>query len=97
MAKIRFYKYFFKGEKKPIVMEAYDRFKADKMLEELIYRSNGKININALEDIRLETPIIGISTKKNKDGQVMVWIGTDLSRDGWTTKIEFDKIQNLKL
>jgi hypothetical protein len=76
-------------------MEAESKNDADQMLVELQYKSQTPIDINRLIDIRVETPIIGISKKKRK-GVDMVWIGKDFTQDGWIPQEEYDKINNLK-
>jgi hypothetical protein len=92
--KIRFYKYFFLGLDKPIIMEAENKNEADKMLVELQYKSQTPIDIKRLVDVRVETPIIGISKRKRK-GKEYVWVGKEYTSDGWLEKEEYDKINNL--
>jgi hypothetical protein len=52
------------GMEKPVIMEAEDRYIAYEMLKQLSFKSQTKIDMNKLEDVRVETPLIGISTKK---------------------------------
>ena len=92
--KTRFYKYFFLGVEKPIIMEAENKTDADKMLVDLQYKSQTSIDFNKLVDVRVETPIVGISTRKRK-GNDFVWVGKEYTRDGWLLKDEYDKINNL--
>ena len=95
MSKIRFYKYYFLGVDKPVIMEAEDRLTADQMMQKL--KENTSVNLNAknLIDIRVETPIVGISKRKrhNKD---YVWVGNEFTSDGWLLQTEYDKIEKLK-
>lgn len=95
MSKIRFYKYYFLGVDKPVIMEAEDRTTADQMMQRL--KENTSVNLSAknLIDIRVETPIIGISKRKrhNKD---YVWVGNEFTSDGWLLQTEYDEIQKLK-
>ena len=95
MSKIRFYKYYFLGVDKPVIMEAEDRLTADQMMQKL--KENTSVNLNAknLIDIRVETPIVGISKRKrhNKD---YVWVGNEFTSDGWLLQTEYDEIQKLK-
>lgn len=93
--KTRFYKYYFLGLDKPVIMEAESKNKADEMLVELQYKSQTPIDINRLIDVRVETPIIGISKKKRK-GIEMVWVGKEFTRDGWIPQEEYDRINDLK-
>ena len=76
-------------------MEAESKNDADQMLVELQYKSQTPIDINRLIDVRVETPIIGISKKKRK-GVDMVWVGKDFTQDGWIAQEEYDRINNLK-
>lgn len=92
--KTRFYKYYFAGLEKPIIMEAENRELADQMLNELQYKSQTKIDINKLIDMRVETPLVGISERKRK-GNMFVWVGKDKTTDGWLLKEEYDRINNL--
>jgi len=95
MVTIRFYKYYFIGNDKPIIMEAETRLQADQMMQELKERSKVPISVKDLIDIRVETPIIGIS-KRNKKGNEFVWVGLEHTTDGWLLQSEYDKIQELK-
>jgi len=92
--KTRFYKYFFLGVEKPIIMEAENKNDADQMLVELQYKSQTSIDFNKLLDIRVETPIVGISTRKRK-GKEFVWVSKEYTSDGWLEKEEYDRINNL--
>lgn len=93
--KTRFYKYFFLGVEKPIIMEAENKTDADQMIVQLQYKSQTSIDFNKLVDVRVETPIVGISTRKRK-GNDFVWVGKEYTSDGWLEKEEYDRINNLK-
>ena len=80
---------------KPVIMETESKQNADKMLVELQYKSNTQIDIDRLIDVRVETPIIGISKKKRK-GIDLVWVGKDFTQDGWIPQEEYDRINDLK-
>ena len=95
MVTIRFYKYYFIGNDKPIIMEAETRLQADQMMQELKERSKVPISVKDLIDIRVETPIIGISKRKRK-GNEFIWVGLEHTTDGWLLQSEYDKIQELK-
>lgn len=90
--KIKFYKYFFMGSKKPVIMEAYSRLDADNMLNSLCHKTN-VIDMNLLEDVRIEMPVKGVSQRK-RHGVNHVWVGTDVTSDGWIEESEFKKINN---
>jgi len=92
--KTRFYKYFFLGVEKPIIMEAENKTDADQMIVQLQYKSQTSIDFNKLVDVRVETPIVGISTRKRK-GKDFVWVGKEYTSDGWLEKEEYDRINNL--
>lgn len=89
--KIKFYKFFFKGKPKPVIMEAYNRESADQMLEQLNEKT-GVINMGDLEDIRIEMPIMGVS-KRKRLGKTYVWVGLEKSGDGWMLEADFKKHQ----
>jgi hypothetical protein len=76
-------------------MEAEDRITADQMMQQLKENTTAKLSAKDLIDIRVETPIIGISKRKrhNKD---YVWVGTEFTSDGWLLQTEYDEIQKLK-
>lgn len=95
MGKIRFYKYYFTGNDKPVIMEAEDRLTADQMMQQLKHNTTAKLSAKDLIDIRVETPIIGIS-KRKRHNQEYVWVGTEFTSDGWLLQSEYDEIQKLK-
>jgi hypothetical protein len=76
-------------------MEAETRLQADQMMQELKERSKVPISVKDLIDIRVETPIIGISKRKKK-GNEFIWVGLEHTTDGWLLQSEYDKIQELK-
>jgi hypothetical protein len=92
MIKTKFYKYYFKNLDKPIVMEAEDKFTADQMLVQLSVKSKVRMKTSDLIDVRIETPLRGITTKK-RNGIEYVWVGKDKTSDGWIALEEFDKLQ----
>jgi hypothetical protein len=93
--KTRFYKYFFQGIEKPIIMEAEDRYIAYEMLKQLSHKSQTKIDMNKLEDMRVETPLVGISTKK-RNSIGYTWVGKEHTSDGWIDTEQYNAIQELK-
>jgi hypothetical protein len=93
--KTRFYKYFFQGMDKPVIMEAEDRYVAYEMLKQLSFKSQTKIDMNKLEDMRIETPLIGISTKK-RNSIDYTWVGKENTSDGWLETEKYKEIQELK-
>jgi len=95
MSKIRFYKYYFTGKDKPVIMEAEDRITADKMMQQLKLNTNVELSAKDLIDIRVETPIIGIS-KRKRHNKEFVWVGKEFTSDGWLLQSEYDEIQKLK-
>jgi len=95
MSKIRFYKYFFIGVDKPVIMEADCRNTADQMMQRLKEKTTTNISAKNLIDIRVETPIVGIS-KRKRHNQEYVWVGTEFTSDGWILQSEYDEIQKLK-
>ena len=95
MSKIRFYKYYFRGVDKPVIMEAVDRTTADQMMQQLKQTTTANLSAKDLIDIRVETPIIGIS-KRKRHNQDYVWVGNEFTSDGWLLQSEYDEIQKLK-
>jgi hypothetical protein len=75
-------------------MEAENKNDADQMLVDLQYKSQTSIDFNKLVDVRVETPIVGISTRKRK-GNEFIWVGKEYTSDGWLEKDEYDRINNL--
>ena len=90
---IKFYQFFFSGVEKPIIMEAKSRELADAMLEEFGSRIGNPIPYDRLQDIRIEMPVTGISTR-TRNGETYVWVGSDRSADGWMLEEEFKKRSN---
>ena len=95
MSKIRFYKYYFNGVDKPVIMEAEDRNTADRMMQQLKETTNANISAKNLIDVRVETPIAGIS-KRKRNNQEFVWVGKEFTSDGWLLQSEYDEIEKLK-
>jgi hypothetical protein len=95
MSKIRFYKYYFTGKDKPVIMEAEDRITADKMMQQLKLNTNIELSAKDLIDVRVETPITGIS-KRKRHNKEFVWVGKEYTSDGWLLQSEYDEIQKLK-
>ena len=95
MTKTKFYKYLFLGMDKYITMEAEDRNTADQMLVQLSIKSKVKIKINQLIDLRVETPLFGITTKIRNDIE-WVWVGKDKTSDGWLELEKYEIIENQK-
>lgn len=95
MGKTRFYKYYFRDVEKPIIMESETRATADDMLRELATKPKVNIDFKKLQDIRIETPIVGISTK-NRKGIDYTWVGKEHSSNGWMETQEFKSINNKK-
>jgi hypothetical protein len=95
MGKTRFYKYYFRDVDKPIIMESETRAIADDMLRELATKPKVDIDFKKLQDIRIETPIVGISTK-NRKGIDYTWVGKEHSSNGWMETQEFATINKNK-
>ena len=95
MSKIRFYKYYFIGVDKPVIMEAESRLSADQMMQQLKQNTTVKLSAKDLIDIRVETPIVGIS-KRKKHNKEYVWVGTEFTSDGWLLQSDYDEIEKLK-
>lgn len=95
MEKTKFYKYYFRNLEKPIIMEAEDRNTADQMLVQLSVKSKVRMKTSDLIDIRIETPLFGITTKVRNDIE-WVWVGKDKTSDGWLELEEYERIEEMK-
>jgi hypothetical protein len=93
--KIKFYKFYYKGVPKPIIIESYSFKEAEVMLSKLAEKSNTNIDKNLIEDVRIEMPIKGIS-KRKRHGNEFIWVGTETTTDGWMLESEFKKLTNDK-
>jgi hypothetical protein len=51
--------------------------------------------MSLLEDVRVETPLFGIS-KRKRHGKDFVWVGKENTSDGWLEQEEYDAIEKLK-
>ena len=91
----KFYKYYFRGLDKPLTMEAEDKRTADQMLVQLSLKSKVRMRTADLIDIRLETPLFGITTK-TRNGIEWVWVGKDKTSDGWLELDEYERIEEMK-
>jgi hypothetical protein len=95
MEKTKFYKYYFRGLDKPITMEAEDRNTADEMLVQLSIKSKVRMKTADLIDLRIETPLFGITTKMRNNIE-WVWVGKDKTSDGWIELEEYERIEKMK-
>jgi hypothetical protein len=95
MEKTKFYKYYFRGLDKPLIMEAEDRATADQMLVQLSVKSKVRMKTSDLIDIRIETPLFGITTK-TRNSIEWVWVGKDKTSDGWIELEEYERIEKMK-
>ena len=91
----KFYKYYFKNLDKPLTMEAEDKRTADQMLVQLSLKSKVRMKTADLIDVRIETPLFGITTKTRNDIE-WVWVGKDKTSDGWLELDEFERIEDMK-
>ena len=93
MGSIKLYKYYFNQLDKPLVMEAESRQMADSMLISLNQRVGGVMHIKDLYDLRVESLIVGTSSKiKNKKKHI--WVGVNHTIDGWLEESEYKKVVN---
>lgn len=78
---IKFYRYYFKEKEKPITIEAISKQAANHALENLMpqLKQKGYLLENLL-DVKVETPIVGVSVKKHK-GKDFIW-----TTEGWIEK-----------
>lgn len=95
MEKTKFYKYYFRGLEKPLIMEAEDKKTADQMLVQLSIKSKVRMKTADLYDVRIETPLFGITTKIRNNTE-WVWVGKDKTSDGWLELEEYERIEKMK-
>jgi hypothetical protein len=75
---IKFYKYYFHEVEKPVIIEAITKEAANYALEQLMPQLEAKgYKLKNLADMRVETPIVGVSKKKH-NGKNFVW-----TPEGW--------------
>lgn len=91
MHKLKRYKYYFHQLKEPIVIEADNRNTADSILINLNQKMGNWMNIKDLSDLRVETLVIGISTKV-KENKKYIWVGENNHKGGWMIEEEYLKI-----
>ncbi len=89
---IRIYKFYFKEYDNPIIIEADDLKTAQQYLIEETNKFFPFIENLELEDLRIITPVYGITEKEEK-GIVFFWAGFDHCNTGWLTKEEFNKLE----
>ena len=78
---IKFYRYYFNDQEKPITIEAISKQAANHALENLMPQLLEKgYNLQNLIDVKVETPIAGVSTKRHQ-GKSFIW-----STEGWIEK-----------
>jgi hypothetical protein len=76
-------------------MEAEDKNTADQMLVQLSIKSKVRMKTADLYDIRIETPLFGITTKTRNNIE-WVWVGKDKTSDGWLELEEYERIEKMK-
>jgi len=89
--KLKLYRYYFRNADKPITMEAYSFNQANAMMNELALKSNGKVDLNEINNFTVEVPLRGVSKKIYK-GIEWVWVGLDKAEKGWMPTSEFNKL-----
>lgn len=78
---IKFYRYYFKDKEKPITIEAISKQAANYAIENLMPQLKAKgYKLEDLVDVKVETPVVGVSTKKNQ-GKNFIW-----TTEGWIEK-----------
>jgi hypothetical protein len=92
----KFYKYYFRNLDKPLTMEAEDKKTADQMLVQLSIKSKVRMKTADLIDVRIETPLFGITTKTRNDIE-WVWVGKEKTSDGWLELDEYERIEEMKI
>jgi len=80
---IKFYKYFFNGQEKPIIIEAVSKQSAHYALEKIMPKLSEKgYDLRDLKDMKVENPLVGVN-RKQYQGKSYVW-----SVEGWIEDTE---------
>jgi hypothetical protein len=87
---IRFYKYYFEGIEKPLIIEAKNKDDSWQFLVSEINKRPYLHDINLINQT-ITTPIFGV-TKKEEKGVEYIWCGFENSDTGWMSKVEFSKL-----
>lgn len=75
---IKFYKYYFNGQEKPVIIEAVSKQSAHYALQQILPKLSDKgYDLQDLKDMKVESPLIGVN-RKQYQGKTFVW-----SADGW--------------
>ena len=70
---IKFYKYYFDGQEKPVIIEALSKQSANYALEQIMPSLSEKgYFLQDLKDMKVELPIVGVN-KKQHQGKSYVW------------------------
>jgi hypothetical protein len=65
------------------------------MLVQLSIKSKVRMKTADLIDVRIETPLLGITTKTRNNIE-WVWVGKDKTSDGWIELEEYERIEKMK-
>ena len=65
------------------------------MLVQLSIKSKVRMKTADLIDVRIETPLFGITTKTRNNIE-WVWVGKDKTSDGWLELEEYERIEKMK-
>lgn len=75
---IKFYKYYFNGQDKPVIIEAVSKQSANYALEQILPSLTSKgYDLRDLKDMKVETPLVGVNKKKHQ-GKSFIW-----TSEGW--------------
>jgi hypothetical protein len=75
---IKFYKYYFDGQEKPVIIEAVSKQSAHYALQQILPKLSEKgYNLQDLKDMKVESPLVGVN-RKQYQGKSYVW-----GVDGW--------------
>lgn len=93
MTTIKRYKYYFLQATEPIIIDAESRIVADSILINFNKETGNLLNVNDLIDLRIESLVIGVSSKKIED-KIYIWVGLNNIKSGWIEMDEYIKIIN---
>ena len=88
---ILFYHLKFEGIEETMIIEARNKNEALEFVAQEVTNRGIKVN---LEDIKLSTPIFGVTTKQ-EGGVKYIWVGFEYSPSGWMIKDNFAGLKNI--
>lgn len=90
----KFYKYTFFNIKEPIVIQAYNKKQSREILQSVIDQYPPEYHNAKIIGESVTRPVTGF-TKKEEDGVIYIWAGTELSENGWMDEQSYLNQKNI--